>query len=218
MAIRVIVCRVGCDAVVEEIEPTLAAMQTLVGGYIERLILDEKTDLWCNEEGLLKELPYNRNIAGHRIVGDFFLASHDNEGETTTLTDAQIETWLKAMPPSSKFEVPPRMSADDLAKFVADFIEGRIFTSAQIRDPDLTANIFMPIAFGAFAGMTRDDAEQIGCVWEYLDQAGPTAINGYPIFFSCRLMRMEDWQEAKKRILAARDAVKKFSKGDYGSV
>lgn len=40
--------------------------------------------------------------------------------------------------------------------------------------------------------------KDIGVVWEWLSKAGPRSINGYPIFFSCRLMHREDWEKARR--------------------
>jgi hypothetical protein len=43
--------------------------------------------------------------------------------------------------------------------------------------------------------------QNLGVIWEWMDKAGPRAINGYPIFFSCRIMHAEDWNRAKRAII-----------------
>jgi len=96
--ITIIAVRRGQDPVVEEMESGLKPMQDFVGGYIDTLQLGQGVDLWCNDEGLYTEQP-NRLVTtayGHRtpIHGDFFLASHDAEGETVSLSDEQIAEWL----------------------------------------------------------------------------------------------------------------------------
>jgi hypothetical protein len=43
--------------------------------------------------------------------------------------------------------------------------------------------------------------QNLGVIWEWMAKAGPRSINGYPIFFSCRLMHRDDWTRAEKAIL-----------------
>jgi len=120
--IRVLVLRVGQAPVIEEIDTGLDAMQKIVGGYVECLVLDRHVDLWCNEDGSAMGLPLNRRFAArapelpsgldfaiflapdladpgqmgeHRIHGDFFLARHDGDGGTLSLTDEDIEKYHK---------------------------------------------------------------------------------------------------------------------------
>jgi hypothetical protein len=50
----------------ETVEPGLAAMQKLVGGYIEALSLTDEVSAYINEEGKIEGLP--RNEAGDRLV------------------------------------------------------------------------------------------------------------------------------------------------------
>jgi hypothetical protein len=63
-------------------KPTLEDVQGLVGGYIERVLCltiqhgwveADSFQMWCDEEGLLKEKLFNpvaSAIAGREIVGD----------------------------------------------------------------------------------------------------------------------------------------------------
>jgi hypothetical protein len=96
--IKVIVCKVGHDPIVETVDTDLKTMQSLVGGYIECLQLDGSEnrgiDLWCNEEGRISALPPNRKVFDQFIHGDFFIAAHDDEGETVGLTEREIVRWM----------------------------------------------------------------------------------------------------------------------------
>ena len=67
-------------------EPSMEKLQKLVGGYIEIAYDDGKTQIICNEEGLLRELPFNsnatimwRNLLGYYpargLVGDVVILS-----------------------------------------------------------------------------------------------------------------------------------------------
>ena len=91
--LKILAFRVGKPAQIEEIEEGLKAMQGFVGGRIEIVSPAPGIDLVCNEEGILLGLEPNRmipNISGI-IHGDFFLCTHDDEGESVSLTDDQLE-------------------------------------------------------------------------------------------------------------------------------
>ena len=40
-------------------KPNLEQLQKAVGGYVEHVQLDGRTELWVNEEGKLNDLPFN---------------------------------------------------------------------------------------------------------------------------------------------------------------
>ena len=90
------------------------------------------------------------------------------------------------------------MEEQDLRQFVLDFCDGKLFTSRQIKQNDsrLLMTIFMPLALGALAGRSQAYYKQVGLLWEYLNAAAPQSINGYPIFFSMRIMHLDDWRRA----------------------
>lgn len=91
-----------------------------------------------------------------------------------------------------------RMPDSALREFIIDYVDGRIFSSNMMVDEKMLPNVFMPIMFCMF----EDDAlNQLGLVWEHRSQAlASTAINGMPIFASCRLMHKEDWKLAIEKI------------------
>ena len=62
----------------------------------------------------------------------------------------------------------------------------------MIRDTNLVSMIFMPIALGGFADMSKEDADDVGMIYEYMDKAGPRGVNGYPIFWSCHILGKKD--------------------------
>lgn len=100
--IKVLVCRVGEAACVEEIENTLESMQALVGGYIEAIFpFIEPIALVCNEDSKCQDLPLNRPIHDGRtgrlldiICGDFFLVgTPDDSDDFASLTEKQITKY-----------------------------------------------------------------------------------------------------------------------------
>ena len=78
--VRVIVCRPGETAAIEEIDDSLESMQRLVGGMIEEYqpfydLQDPRVEdvaIFCNEEGKLNRLPPSRAIEdedGYHVTG-----------------------------------------------------------------------------------------------------------------------------------------------------
>lgn len=77
-----------------EIPDTLEKLQELVGGYIEILTLRPGLVAIFNEEGRLREMPYNCRVDGVPIVGPVLIAGADEEGE---LQDCpiSISEWIE---------------------------------------------------------------------------------------------------------------------------
>lgn len=96
-----------------------------------------------------------------------------------------------------------RMSKEDMAKFIREFRSGQIFSSAHLPEHDdrLIPMVFLVLTLGALYGAPDSYINSIGLIWEYLKQAGPRSINGYPQFFSCRLVHKEDWEKIRKTII-----------------
>jgi|ERR1043166_2333163 hypothetical protein len=91
-----------------------------------------------------------------------------------------------------EFTPPPDLSADELNTLVRDFVAGRVFTNAHVRDPHLLGTIFMPLGLGAFSGVPPEKLATVGMIYEYMDRAGPRSINGYPMFLSFRVLSVGD--------------------------
>lgn len=105
-AITIVTARVDAPALVQSFDGSLAAMQKLVGGYIECVHVDviPGVDLWINEDGIARRLPHNFDLpvnlpaerrapgktAFHRIFGDAFFARSNDEGEMVSLTDTDV--------------------------------------------------------------------------------------------------------------------------------
>ena len=85
------------DPFVMEIEPTLEQMQSLVGGLIDIVsIRPDGLMLCCNDEGKILDLPWTVTIwDGHDyIAGDCFLFRSDADGETISVTQADIDEFV----------------------------------------------------------------------------------------------------------------------------
>jgi hypothetical protein len=109
----------------------------------------------------------------------------------------EIDSYWKDLRPLKV----PLASQADLAQFVLDYCDGKVFTSLDLRGRnDLLPMVFMVIACGAFAEWKEEDVADIGVIWEYWDQAGPRSVNGFPIFYSAHYMHKDDWEKARKAI------------------
>ena len=113
--VRVIVCRPGEKAILEEIDDSLESMQSVVGGYIEEYQpfhddndprVDDVT-IFCNEEGKLNRLSPSRAIEGENgqlldvIAGPFFICYAPIASETIQSLPDDLEQRFK-----DKFELP----------------------------------------------------------------------------------------------------------------
>lgn len=96
--IKVIRLPFDSDPLVVEVDPTLTALQALVGGgYIEIVPVGrDGLELVCDEEGKLKGLPLNVAIFGGQdvVAGDAFLMRHDRKGEPASVTDADVARYV----------------------------------------------------------------------------------------------------------------------------
>ena len=81
-----------------EIPHTLEAMQHTVGGYIEITYpWEDPVALVCDEEGLLKQLPFNRLVAHQcAIFGTFFLCGIGEE-ELTDLPEELADKYMQLL-------------------------------------------------------------------------------------------------------------------------
>jgi|GEM_PF-1017585 len=101
--IKVLIRRADQEPAVEVIDNTLKAKQEIVGGYIEMPYNpDFSADLQivCDEEGKFKNDPKPNVYWGDYdvIMGDIFFVGISDEGESISLTPAQIDEakkWIK---------------------------------------------------------------------------------------------------------------------------
>lgn len=89
----------------------------------------------------------------------------------TPLTDAQVDTLAK------------------------EFYRNEIFFSFQIPENQrgsMIMSVFMVLIFLDDIARKQMVENEIDVFYEYYKEAGPTSVNGYPTFFSCRMMTRSD--------------------------
>ena len=85
--IFVLTKRPGCAPRHVWVSNSLEALQKAVGGYIETVTIAEDLVILCDEEGRLKDKPYNCTICGVDFVGDIVMAGVAGEEFADLPTD-----------------------------------------------------------------------------------------------------------------------------------
>jgi len=95
MNIKVILVEPDKEPIVIEIKHSLNTLQSIVGGYIDMVEIDENIDIILNDEGKILGLPLNRFIfKDSDIVAGTFLIVGNTGGKTVPLNEAQIKKYI----------------------------------------------------------------------------------------------------------------------------
>ena len=95
---RVIKKETGRRAKVVEIENDLKPLQDAVGGWIECVHIPGLNDVCiiCDEEGVIKGLPFNTDINGLWLFGPILIVGTDGE-EFCDVPDKYVPQLLRAL-------------------------------------------------------------------------------------------------------------------------
>lgn len=80
----------------------IESLQKTVGGYIEQIRITRDMVLLCDEDGKLKELPYNCTVCGVDYVGTIVIVGYDADGfadlpvDWKTMKKLLPQLWKKA--------------------------------------------------------------------------------------------------------------------------
>ena len=105
---KILVIEPGKHPRVAHIDGSLKAMQATVGGYIQAIYpFDDQIALVCDEEGLMKDTPWNRRITPVcAIKGTFFLCGLGEE-DFTDIPDALIDKYTHRFYEPEEFDFTP---------------------------------------------------------------------------------------------------------------
>ena len=81
----------GCAPELIDIDNTLKALQAEVDGYIETVTIASDAVVICNEEGVLRGMPYNCRFGGVDFVGTILVVGR-NKDEFCDLPEAYF--WM----------------------------------------------------------------------------------------------------------------------------
>ena len=89
------------------------------------------------------------------------------------------------------------LTEEEIKKLADDMYRGLVFTDRHIQNPSDISSVFMPLALLNKEQIEKLNVEYAGMIYEYMDQAGPMAINGMPMFCSFRFLS----QEVAKKVM-----------------
>ena len=94
---KAVIKKVGCEAMPIEIDNTLKALQDAVGGYIETITVATDMVIICNEEGVIRGLPFNCDLCGHKFFGNILFVGVDGDdfGDITYTDDDVLRMFFR---------------------------------------------------------------------------------------------------------------------------
>jgi hypothetical protein len=127
-------------------------------------------------------------------------------GESVPTMCVDISSYKKA-------NMKPYEKSDDnkIREIAEGIISGKYFTSGHVQNPQMIASVFMVAAL-----MDEDDAQwltdnDITFFYEEISKAAPRSANGYPCFFSMKMLDRSDHKKLNKmyqQLKQAMDSVK----------
>ena len=99
----------------------------------------------------------------------------------------------------------------NLRELALDIVEGKVFGSWQLRNPEKELSMVFMVLFFA---KKEDLPSDIGAVYEYIDRASKQSINGMPIFYSCRFLTMQQYKDVCDYVKEAQEHRKSFLQTD----
>jgi len=122
------------------------------------------------------------------------------------------------MPAETPKPTTPRQdrSEQELRQIAIDFQENKIFCSQHIHPNErdsMIPSVFMVINFMDADARKKLIDENVVVFFEYLTEAGPMSVNGYPIFFSMRSFTSSEWKTILPMIEELQTAKEAFLKG-----
>lgn len=103
---------------------------------------------------------------------------------------------------------PHRLTQAELVDFVDKYCSGRIRDNNELSARDIPL-AFLPVYFGVLKDFK---VESIGLIYAVAgeDRTCGMGVNGFPVFFSCRILHAEDWARLKPAIKAEFERRKKI--------
>ncbi len=92
----------------------------------------------------------------------------------------------------SRQKIYPSMTDQDIKKLAEDMYKGLIFTNVHVERQEDVMMVFMPLILSGEEFIDKLQKNPPGMIYEYIERAGPMAINGMPIFSSCKMVSIED--------------------------
>lgn len=104
------------------------------------------------------------------------------------------------------------LTEKEIADLANDMYRGMIFTDRHVQRPEDVPSVFMPLIFMRKEFIEKLKANPPGMIYEYFSEAGPRSINGMPIFWSFRMINIEDTKKVIERYNKIKHAVEDLDK------
>lgn len=104
------------------------------------------------------------------------------------------------------------LTEKEIADLANDMYRGVIFTDRHVQRPEDVPSVFMPLIFMKEKDIEKLKANPPGMIYEYLNEAGPRSINGMPMFWSFRMINIEDTAKVMERYKKIKQAVEDANK------
>ena len=95
---------------------------------------------------------------------------------------------------------------EEIKEIALGIHSGNIFCDRHLQKPDDISFVFIPLILNDGA-LSEDDLKQIGMIYEYMDEASSRGINGYPCFYSMRILGKEDAKKVLEKVEEIRKAL-----------
>lgn len=89
-------------------------------------------------------------------------------------------------------------------------MDGKIFGSWNIREAKDIATVFPVLLLMGGTEILKDKNEDVAAVYEYMSEALPISLNGYPMFFSVRVLNRAENKVVCSHLDRIREQRKKF--------
>jgi hypothetical protein len=93
-----------------------------------------------------------------------------------------------------------RKTDDEIKALARRVYRNEVFVSWSIDSPTDLPMVFMILSLLDRATVRRLIDDDIQFFYEDYDKAGPTSVNGYPVFFSCHFLNREDGKRLHARV------------------
>lgn len=95
-----------------------------------------------------------------------------------------------------------RRSNTEIRELALGVLSGTVFATWMIHESDanLLGSIFMPLLLMSSIDRKTFERDNIVHFYESIEKSAPRSINGYPIFFSMKLLNEEDFDRLRDKI------------------
>lgn len=100
-----------------------------------------------------------------------------------------------------------QLTNDEIKQLAEDMYKGLIFTDKHLRAKEELSMVFLPFVFMGKEFIDELNENPPGMIYEYMDKAGPMAVNGMPIFLSLKMTSIDDTKKIFEHYHKIKEAI-----------